>query len=178
MQVSAEKKSGLYVIFSSFFFPFCFPVRAHENGYYFKGDSVRARCDASPLDFSPVCAAIYICNIRGGSGAVELTRPGYAGWVSLAAGTWSASCFSKPQMVPPVRDYGFFCRARRARAGGKTRAPLDHFSSQNWSVPLKTFRARARGPGPVVLSFMRYNVYGEKERPSRNVSFTLNLNFN
>lgn len=49
---------------------------------------------------------------------------GYASWVSLAAGTWSASCFSKPQMVPPVRDYGFFCRACRARTGGKTRVYL------------------------------------------------------
>lgn len=58
---------------------------------------------------------------------------GSAGWVSLAAGTWFTSWFSKPQMVPPVRDYVFFV-VHAAEAGGKTHAFLDHFSSQNWSV--------------------------------------------
>lgn len=61
-------------------------------------------------------------------------------------------------MVPPVRDYGFFCRARRARTGGKTRVYLFDYFFFHHKIDRFYLKMSIRDGVVAVLSFARYKI--------------------
>lgn len=111
----SKKRNRIIGNFSSRF-------RARRTGPFYSGQ--RARIHEGTCTFRRVqvsrCVECRGEKERERERGAKLRRSPCVGRVSLAGGTWSASWFSKPQMVPPVaHDYGFL--SSMPGAGGRAR---------------------------------------------------------